>query len=139
VKTVSSISEYALKTGINLFNEGKYFDAHEAWEGPWRGAWDAKDKRFLQGLIMAAAAFFHARKRECDGATALLGKSIPLLRSGLDSHPELQLNDFISALEKLGESTEWCTTAANGRALPRMQAHSRRGPPHPRADVADRS
>jgi predicted metal-dependent hydrolase len=32
---VVPIGGYALEKGIRLFNEGKYFDAHEVWEGPW--------------------------------------------------------------------------------------------------------
>lgn len=43
-----------LDEGIALFNEGKHWHAHEAWEHLWLGL-DGEDKRFVQGLIMAAA------------------------------------------------------------------------------------
>ena len=117
---VVPLPEYALEKGIRLFNEGKYFDAHEVWEGPWFRAHNAQDRHFLQGLIMAAGAFLHALKRECKGATALLVKSIPLLRDGVDAHPDLQLSDFIAALDKLGSEKDWCPTAASSQALPRI-------------------
>lgn len=43
-----------LDEGIRLFNAGKHWHAHEAWEHLWLRL-DGEDKRFVQGLIMAAA------------------------------------------------------------------------------------
>lgn len=43
-----------LDEGIRLFNEGKHWHAHEAWEHLWLQL-DGEDKRRVQGLIMAAA------------------------------------------------------------------------------------
>ena len=56
---VVTLDESALEQGIDLFNRGEYFDAHEAWEGVWFRAQDAREKLFYQGLIMAAGAFVH--------------------------------------------------------------------------------
>jgi hypothetical protein len=49
--------------GVDLFNYGYYWEAHEAWEGIWRG-YDRGDTPalFLQGLIKLAAA--GVKKRE---------------------------------------------------------------------------
>jgi predicted metal-dependent hydrolase len=42
--------------GIQLFNAGKFWHAHEAWEQVWRR--HHEDSRlFMQGLIQMAAAF----------------------------------------------------------------------------------
>lgn len=43
-----------LDEGIALFNAGKHWHAHEAWEHLWLEL-EGEDKRFVQGLIMAAA------------------------------------------------------------------------------------
>ena len=43
-----------LQEGIRLFNEGQHWHAHEAWEHVWLQL-EGEDKRFVQGLIMAAA------------------------------------------------------------------------------------
>jgi predicted metal-dependent hydrolase len=118
---VVPLDKTALELGIGLFNEGKYFDAHEAWEGLWLRAKDGQDKSFLQGLIMAAGAFLHAGKRECAGAATLLAKSVPLLKNGADAHPDLLLNDFIQALELLGSDKDWCSTGVGAQALPRIR------------------
>ena len=47
--------------GIALYNDGAFWDAHEAWEGVWRRYPD--DWRlFLQGLIQIAAGYYQLRR-----------------------------------------------------------------------------
>lgn len=44
--------------GLELFNAGSFWHAHEEWEALWlRSAGD--DRRFIQGLIQVAAALVH--------------------------------------------------------------------------------
>jgi len=107
---VVSWDNSALNVGIALFNGGEYFDAHEAWDGLWFRAQDKQVRRFLQGLIMTADAFHLAKKRGRTSAVTLLARSIPLLRSGVEAHPDLQLNDFIEALERLNRDRQWCSS-----------------------------
>lgn len=52
----------ALEEGIRLFNEGKHWEAHEAWEDLWLGL-EGEDKVFVQGLIMAAAMLVKYERR----------------------------------------------------------------------------
>ncbi|MGA2622238.1 MAG: DUF309 domain-containing protein [Bacteroidota bacterium] len=45
--------------GAELFDRGKFWHAHEAWESVWRR--QAEDEcLFLQGLVKAMAAYRHA-------------------------------------------------------------------------------
>jgi uncharacterized protein len=44
-----------LRKGINLFNNGRFFQAHETWEALYQEA-EKKDKPFLEGLIQLSAA-----------------------------------------------------------------------------------
>ena len=68
--------------GAELWNRGLYWEAHEAWEGPWRAAGrHTPGGRFFQGLILlAAAALKHergasgtARRLAARGARAIAG------------------------------------------------------------------
>ncbi len=43
--------------GVQLFNAGRHFDAHEEWEHLWREC-DQSDRRFVQSLIHAAVALY---------------------------------------------------------------------------------
>src|SRR4051795_8795200 len=45
--------------GIELFNQGEFHAAHDAWEEMWLGPVSADEKLFLQALIQAAVAFHH--------------------------------------------------------------------------------
>jgi uncharacterized protein len=44
-----------LREGINLFNQGRFFEAHETWELLYQSA-EINDKSFLEGLIQLSAA-----------------------------------------------------------------------------------
>ena len=44
-----------LREGARLFDAGEWWEAHEAWETPWRTA-TGTERDFLQALILLAAA-----------------------------------------------------------------------------------
>lgn len=58
--------------GVDLFNHGFYWEAHEAWEGIWRGFDRAETPaHFLQGLIKLAAAGVKVREGVPAGVAGL--------------------------------------------------------------------
>src|SRR5262245_10910029 len=72
-----------LDEGINFFNSGRYFEAHEVWEDLWRET--SGDLRlFYQGLIQTAVGLYHLSRGNLIGARAQLSKALPKLdeRSG---------------------------------------------------------
>src|SRR5260370_24460310 len=60
--------------GIGLFNEGRFFECHEAWEEIWKRS-DGEVKLFYQGLIQAAVAILHAQRGNLEGARSLHQKA----------------------------------------------------------------
>ena len=67
-----------LERGRALFNAGRYFEAHEAWEEAWlaeRG--DAR--RLLQGLIQVAAGCHKAGQGKAEGCARLLAAGLEKL------------------------------------------------------------
>ena len=56
--------------GIRLYNEGKYFVAHEAFEEAWR-AEEEPDRRLYQGMLQAGIVFMHARNRYPKGVFSM--------------------------------------------------------------------
>jgi predicted metal-dependent hydrolase len=113
-----TINQGTLEKGINLFNERRYFEAHEEWEHEWRVLDNGEEKTFLQGLIMVAGSFYHYLRHECAGAVELLKKSMPPLRSGLARHPDVSIAEFISRLERLQGEFEKCTFGILPHDLP---------------------
>jgi predicted metal-dependent hydrolase len=123
--TTATAYEETLERGIDFFNAGNFFEAHEAWERLWLNAEQPEEKQFLQGLIMAAGSFLHYLKRECKGASVLLSKSVPLLKSGTVTHPEIRLADFTRALEELHYTFDRCSFNLLASELPRIETHRR--------------
>jgi hypothetical protein len=56
--------------GVESFNRGEFFDAHEVWEDLWRDC-DPADRRFFQALIQAAVAAYHWGRGNATGAARL--------------------------------------------------------------------
>jgi len=84
-------SEY--RTGVELYNGGHPWEAHEVWEAMWLAAGEAGDeqqRQFLQGLIQCAAACVKAGQGKRDScrklATRGLGRLAPIpgVYMGLD-------------------------------------------------------
>jgi uncharacterized protein len=61
--------------GLGHFNARRFFEAHEVWEEIWLVE-DEPEKTFLQGIIQIAAAFYHYRRGNSDGAETLLAAGI---------------------------------------------------------------
>ncbi len=60
--------EYLL--GVELFNSGKFFDCHEAWEIVWLNA-AGDDREFLHAMIQVAAALHHVQRGNLKGADSV--------------------------------------------------------------------
>ena len=60
--------------GIESFNRGAYFDAHDCWEECWIAEGRPTDG-FFKGLIQAAVAMHHLSKGNLSGAQKLLARS----------------------------------------------------------------
>jgi uncharacterized protein len=85
--------------GIDLFNAGRFFQCHEAWEQLWLRAGGA-DKRFYQGLIQAAVAILHAERGNRAGARSLYAKARAKLEPLPDEYGAVALKEFRDALRE---------------------------------------
>jgi hypothetical protein len=67
--------------GIDLFNHGYYWEAHEAWEGLWHAAGRrGPTADFLKGLIKLAAAGVKVREGRPDGVVSHTRRAAALFR-----------------------------------------------------------
>lgn len=63
--------------GVDLYNDGAFWEAHEAWEDLWRtAAPDSSVHRFLQGLIQCAAACLKAAAGDLDACRRLADRGL---------------------------------------------------------------
>ena len=64
--------------GVDLFNAFYFWEAHEAWEGPWSAQpRDGRPAQMLQGLIQIAAAMVKVRLGSAAGAATLSEEGSP--------------------------------------------------------------
>jgi uncharacterized protein len=99
--------------GIDLFNEGRFFECHEAWEEIWKRS-DGELKLFYQGLIQAAVAILHAQRGNLDGARSLHQKAREKLDPLADEHMGIALGEMRVALANFIE----VVTQGTGNPLP---------------------
>jgi uncharacterized protein len=99
--------------GIQLFNRGAFFEAHEVLEEVWRAA-PAAEKRFLQGLIQAAVAFHHHSKGNVAGARSLLVRAAKNLEGYPEGFGEIRLHLLLTSLGR------WQSALAEGRPTPEL-------------------
>jgi uncharacterized protein len=95
---VKSSAEH-FEDGFELFNAGRFFECHEAWEEVWKRSHGA-EKLFYQGLIQAAVAILHADRGNREGAEALCGKAMDKLDHVPDSHMGLEIGEFRNAIRE---------------------------------------
>jgi uncharacterized protein len=60
--------------GIDLYEAGFAWEAHEAWEGAWKLATEPARRELLQGLIQCAAAVVKARVGAPTGVRSLVAR-----------------------------------------------------------------
>src|SRR5438309_10130917 len=69
-----TVVDSLLTQGIELFNQARFFEAHERWEQVWKEA-EGEEKDLYQGLIQAAAALLHAQRCNNRGAVSTYSKA----------------------------------------------------------------
>ena len=73
--------EQAFDLGIELYEKGHPWHAHEVWEELWHD-YKGPGRRSLQGLIQLAAARHHAQNENAHGMRTLLERSLKNLSDG---------------------------------------------------------
>jgi predicted metal-dependent hydrolase len=83
----SDLRRLALEAGLQAYERGDFFEAHELLEPAWMGAADLAERALYQGLIKLAAGYVHAVRgnpigvaRNLHGARAHLDNALRLDR-----------------------------------------------------------
>ena len=94
--------------GIDLFNHGYYWEAHEEWEGLWHACGrSGRTADFLKGLIKLAAAGVKVREGKPDGVRGHARRARELFRNtaaaGGDRFLGLRLDELIRQAGTIAE------------------------------------
>ncbi|MDQ3879989.1 MAG: DUF309 domain-containing protein, partial [Chloroflexota bacterium] len=95
--------ERIYRRSVALFNQARYWHAHEGWEILWRAA-DERDRNFYQGLIQIAAGLLHLQRRNARGARNKLSEGIDKLRPYQPKYRSIVVDELVArAARILGE------------------------------------
>jgi predicted metal-dependent hydrolase len=98
------------RRGILLFNQGKYFEAHEELEAAWKEE-AGSIRRLYQGILEAAVTYLHITRGNYAGAVKVYGRSMrwlkdwPEICQGVDvGQLRADLGAAIAEVHRLGET-----------------------------------
>ncbi|MGE5072039.1 MAG: DUF309 domain-containing protein [Anaerolineae bacterium] len=96
--------------GIELFNEGHYFEAHEELEAAWRDE-KGKVRELYQGILEAGVTYLHITRSNYWGAVKVYKRSMRWLKDwpehcrGVDvGQLRRDLGEAMAEVERLGEN-----------------------------------
>ena len=84
--------------GLNEYEKGDYFEAHEAWEDLWSD-YNFTDRKFIQGLIQLSVSFVHLSNGNMIGARNLLKKCQQKFSDYKGIHRQININELKFAIE----------------------------------------
>lgn len=95
-----------LRRGVELFNQGQFWEAHEAWEGAWMPQRSTSEGGFFKGLVQVAAGCYHYQRRNREGALAKWRDGADLLRQYLPANAGLDLESLVEAVDSLRQGLQ---------------------------------
>jgi predicted metal-dependent hydrolase len=102
-----------LRRGIELFNAGRYWDAHEVWEHEWMPDRKGPDAGFYKGMIQVAAGCLHYGRQNRRGTVNKWTSGAGYLRPYLPTHRGVELAPLVNAVDSY-------LAAMEGRGWPEL-------------------
>ncbi len=92
--------DIAIRRAVLLFNDEKYWQAHEVLEYVWKNA-TGNEKEILNGIILVAAAFVHYQKDEHDVCISILERAIKKLDQASGIYHGIDTNRIANMISKI--------------------------------------
>ena len=90
----------SLQEAIDLFNNQKWYEAHDAFEDIWNDL-VGDERQIVQGILQVSVSQFHLNKGNLNGAMILLGEGLGRIRNKVSEDLEIDLILFCNSLESL--------------------------------------
>jgi len=91
------MSDSLLLQGVEEFNQGNFFEAHELWEEAWNDV-VGEEKRFYQGLVQIAAGYHKLSLAQYNGARKLFERGSQTLNGFLPDYAGIDLAPLLEAV-----------------------------------------
>jgi len=90
----------SLQEAIDLFNNQKWYEAHDAFEDIWNDL-VGDERQIVQGILQVSVSQFHLNKGNLNGAMILLGEGLGRIRNRVSEDLEIDLISLCYCLESL--------------------------------------
>ena len=87
-------------SALNLFNNQKWYEAHDAFEDIWNTL-DGDERQVIQGILQVSVSQYHLSKGNHNGATILLGEGYGRIKNRTKINLGIDLEILCRCLEKL--------------------------------------
>ncbi|MCG8604934.1 DUF309 domain-containing protein, partial [bacterium] len=91
--------EELFRKGIDYFNAGYFFEAHDTFEELWMDDRDGS-KAFFQGLVQLSTGFYHLVMKNLKGAESQLDKGVSKLSRYEPFYRELDVTELLIRVRK---------------------------------------
>jgi hypothetical protein len=107
------------RLGIEHFNAGRFFPAHEAWETAWKQAKGSPDEEFFKGLSQLGAGYTHFRRGNLHGTHTLMRRALSRISSHRPRHRGIELDALVTEVETQAEIVEQADRS--GDPMPKLE------------------
>ncbi len=83
--------EQGIKDGIFYFNNERFWESHESFEGVWKQCF-GREKELVQGIILLAVAFAHVQKDDLTIAIGMLSRSLEKLGTSPSTYHSIDID-----------------------------------------------
>ena len=85
---------------LNLFNNQKWYEAHDAFEDLWNTL-EGDERQIIQGILQVSVSQFHLSKGNLNGATILMGEGLGRIKNRTNIDLGIDLESLCNCLEEL--------------------------------------
>jgi len=83
--------EQGISDGIFYFNNERFWESHEAFEGVWKQCF-GREKELVQGIILMAVAFAHAQKNDISIGIGMLRRVLDKLGTSPSEYHSIDID-----------------------------------------------
>jgi predicted metal-dependent hydrolase len=95
--------ETGIKDGVFYFNNERFWECHEAFEGVWKECY-GREKEIVQGIILLAVAFAHAQKNDYLIGLGMLGRALEKLGNSPSMYHDIDVDRIRKKIISMQES-----------------------------------
>lgn len=92
--------ENAIRDGISYFNDERFWECHEVFEGVWKKCYEG-EKDLVQGIILVAAALVHYQKNENQICISILNRALDKLANASGIYHNLDVDELRNKINEI--------------------------------------